>query len=369
MKLARLILALAMATPLFSQATEPPDPRFEEIQARHKRGEKISPEDQDYASSVIERRNQAQAALRYTDWAKEHPARDSTGLIPLTDLGAGKYKGEQGGLYPNGSNTLPAAHLAAGIAIAKKIQPLDRAGRPAPDGKIVLMGVGMSNTTQESRSFIFLAKAHASEINPSVLIVDGAQGAQTAALIARPEARYWSTPMARLEEAGATAAQVQAVWLKEADAMPKEAFPIEVKKMQAELLSIVHILHDKFPNLRVIYCSSRIYAGYAAGPLNPEPHAYESGFAFKWLIADQIAGNPELNYDPAKGAVRAPWLAWGPYLWADGIKGRKDGWIWKREDLGPDGTHPSMKGREKVAQLLLSFFEKDATAGAWFARR
>jgi hypothetical protein len=47
-------------------------------------------------------------------FAKENPPRESTGLIPLPDLGAGKYKGEEGGLYPGGRNTPPAAHAAAG---------------------------------------------------------------------------------------------------------------------------------------------------------------------------------------------------------------------------------------------------------------
>jgi hypothetical protein len=49
----------------------------------------------------------------------------------------------------------------------------------------------------------------------------------------------------------------------------------------------------------------------------------------KWLIADQIAGNPELNYDPAKGRVRAAWLAWGPYIWADGVKQGTVSWFAK----------------------------------------
>ena len=52
----------------------------------------------------------------------------------------------------------------------------------------------------------------------------------------------------------------------------------------------------------------------------------------KWLIADQIAGKPELNFDAAKGPVRSPWIAWGPDLWADGLKGRKDGLLWQREE-------------------------------------
>ena len=41
-----------------------------------------------------------------------------TGMIPLTDLGAGLYQGVQGGLYPGGANTRPPAHDAAGVAIA-----------------------------------------------------------------------------------------------------------------------------------------------------------------------------------------------------------------------------------------------------------
>ena len=90
----------------------------------------------------------------------------------------------------------------------------------------------------------------------------------------------------------------------------------------------------------------------------------------KWTIAAQIAGDGELNYDPAHGAVRAPWIAWGPYLWADGLKGRQqDALVWAREDLGPDGTHPSNSGREKVGKLLLEFLKKDATARVWFLKQ
>ena len=51
-------------------------------------------------------------------------------------------------------------------------------------------------------------------------------------------------------------------------------------------------------------------------------------------------------------------------LW---LKGRKDGMVtWKREDLGPDGTHPSLMGREKVAWLLMTFLKNDPTSRSWF---
>src|SRR5207244_9540078 len=99
---------------------------------------------------------------------------------------------------------------------------------------------------------------------------------------------------------------------------------------------------------------------------NPEPHSYESGFAPKWIIADQIAGYLELNYDPSRGRVRFPWVAWGPYMWADGVKGRKDGLKWVREDFGADGMHPSDSGRGKVAKMLLQFLKTDPTSTPWF---
>ena len=74
-----------------------------------------------------------------------------------------------------------------------------------------------------------------------------------------------------------------------------------------------------------------------------------------------------MNYDSAKGRVRSPLLLWGPYLWADGVKGRKsDDLVWKREDFAGDGTHPSTTGRQKVAEMLLGFFKSDTNARVWF---
>ena len=53
-------------------------------------------------------------------------------------------------------------------------------------------------------------------------------------------------------------------------------------------------------------------------------------------------------------------------VWADGTAAREDGLKWTRDDLGPDGTHPSEAGREKVAEQLLGFFSEDSLAKSWF---
>lgn len=143
-------------------------------------------------------------------------------------------------------------------------------------------------------------------------------------------------------------------------------FPAEAQKLKGLLVDILHTSQDRFPNLKIAYLSSRIYAGYSLRGANPEPFAYETGFSVKWAVSDQIAGKPELNCDPAKGQVRSPWIAWGPYLWADGVKGRRDGLVWLREDLADDGMHPSRQGCDKVAKLLLDFLKRDQTSRVWF---
>ena len=67
--------------------------------------------------------------------------------------------------------------------------------------------------------------------------------------------------------------------------------------------------------------------------------------------------------------MESPWLAWGPYLWTDGMKGRKDGLTWQREEVAQDGTHPSPRGSQKVAKLLFDFLAKEETARPWFSKQ
>lgn len=141
------------------------------------------------------------------------------------------------------------------------------------------------------------------------------------------------------------------------------------EEMKGHLIVVINQLKARFPSLRLVYLSSRIYAGYATTRLNPEPCAYEYAFTVRWLIQDQIKGVASLNYDPGRGEVNAPLLLWGPYLWADGVKGRKaDDLVWLREDLAGDGTHPSSSGRQKVAQQLLKFMKTAPTAKVWFTK-
>lgn len=371
----RLLRAVFFAsTTLAVFATAPDSPAAEtpvdfekarEIFARASRGEPVSAEDRAY----VERAKQAkqkQPAAKNPPGAP--PPKWTQHLTPLDQLGTATYKGEDGGLYGGGRNDPPAAHLAAALRESAKIVPVGADGRPAADGKIGLLSVGMSNTTQEFSRFMSDA-ARDPRKSPRVVLIDGAQGGQTGARWADPATPLWIEVDNRIARAGLTAAQIQVAWLKQAEAGPARLgdFPKHADVLRENLVTALGHLQKRFPNLRLVYLSSRIYAGYATTALNPEPYAYESAFAVRRLIQDQIAGRAELNFDSARGVVRSPLLLWGPYLWADGTTPNKIGGLtYEPADLGPDGTHPSDSGRAKVARLLLDFFTGDPTARTWF---
>jgi hypothetical protein len=289
--------------------------------------------------------------------------------VPLADLGTGRYLGFQGGLYENGTNTPPADHAAAGLRAAAKIVPRDRSGVPSPGGKIVLLSIGMSNTTQEycapsgsvctAWSFVGQVLADPGVDKTHLVLANGAMGGQAAdSWDSAAESNYIRIRDTVLPQRDVSEAQVQVAWLKVANRQPSVALPAadaDAWRLVEQIGNIVRAMKEHYPNLQIVYLSSRIYAGYATTALNPEPYAYESGFAVKWLIQAQIdqmrAGavvEPRAgDLDPAT----APWLAWSAYLWADGMNPR---------------SHPSQSGQEKVGALLLSFFKGEPTAASWF---
>ena len=281
-------------------------------------------------------------------------SRTSVGLTPLTDLGRGRYHGFAGGLYRDRQNSPPSAYLQAGLSDARRVRALARDGAPGRAGRIVLLSIGMSNVVIEFRAFQQLVAADSAR-NSHLVLVNGAQGGVDGDALVRYSDRYFATVDGALAAAGVTAAQVQAVWLKEAIAGEHEPFPADAQHLQRDLDAIIALLSARFPNLRLIYLASRIFAGYASSPLNPEPYAYDSGFAVKWTIARRV-----------RDLHARPWVAWGPYLWADGTRPRRDGLEWTCSDFGPDGTHPSAQGAEQVARLLLRFFAHSPTTRTWF---
>jgi hypothetical protein len=343
-----------------------------QLHQRYQRGDKLTAEELAYYNRARQSRGQATVgaspATSPQRAPEQKPASPSRSYKPLPELGDQRHEGQEGGLYGGGRNVPPDDHANAARRETSQIRPLDMDGKAAEDGKIVLLSLGMSNTTQEFARFKQLADADPLKAS-RLVIVDGAQGGQDASKTSDPEHQFWFFVEKRLRDAGVSTAQVQVVWLKQAVIAPSQGFSVETPRLQGYLERIVNTAKQRYPNLRIAYLSSRTYGGYATTRLNPEPYAYESAFAVRGLIQEQIKGKASLNYDAAKGDVKAPLLLWGPYLWADGKNPRQaDGFFYVREDFVGDGTHPSDSGRRKVAGLLLEFLKADSNARTWFVK-
>ena len=312
----------------------------------------------------------------------------TSGMLPLIDLGGGLYLNRYpGGLYPGGSNTLPSAHAAAAATRAGRIKPRNTSGNISAGGKFVLLSLGMSNATQEWCSqdavppcdpwtFMGQAESDGTLNRSSMVILNGARASQTADHWISPDlpAYNWIRDSV-LGARGLTEKQVEVLWVMDADPNPSVSLPssqADAYTLEGYLGDIVRALRIRYPNLEMIFFSSRIYGGYAVNTLNPEPYAYESGFAVKWLIqaqikqmsggtiTDPVAG--DLNYNNGT----APWIGWAAYTWADGTHPRSDGLVWVRNDFETDGTHPSQSGETKVGTMLIDFFKTDPHTSCWF---
>lgn len=356
--------------PAKSKADEPIDfNRAWELFRKRQTGGRLTPDEETYLRRVMEERRRQNPPRRPQGGGGLAP-RETTGFKPLTEMSAeDRYKKQDGGLYGEGKNTPPEAHRKAAEEALASIRPLDAAGKPSENGTIVFVSISMSNATQEFSLFKRIADADKAK-SSRLTIVDCAQGGQAMAEWATADANPWREAARRLSNAGVTPEQVQVAWVKLANKGPQGDLEDHGRKLENDTRAVLQIARAKFPNLKIAYLSSRIYGGYAGGPLNPEPYAYESAFVARWLIRDQIAGKGKLNFDPAQGDVQAPLLLWGPYLWADGTTPRKsDGLSYLREDLAGDGTHPSESGRRKVAETMLAFFKTDPLAAPWFTGR
>lgn len=313
-----------------------------------------------------------------------------TGLTPFIDSADGGvvYKGFAVGLYSAG-NQLAAAHAQEGLQRANQVVPLDTAGNPSDAGVYILLSLGYSNATQEfcrgngsygppsacdAWTFMGQANADTAVRRQGLVIFNGAFSSQTNVTWDQPTDTNYARVANNLADAGFSEAQVQVGWLKIANPGPMNALPAsnaDAYALETSTANVVRAMKTRYPNLKMVFISSRTYGGWATTTLNPEPYAYEGAFAVRWVVDDQItqmadggvsARGGDLNY----GTV-APWIAWGPYLWTDGTRGRaSDGLLWQQSDTEADGTHPSTSGETKVGTVLRTFFKTSPFTRCWF---
>src|SRR5947209_13371659 len=171
---------------------------------------------------------------------------------------------------------MPAQHHTAGLAQATAIHPVDTNGNARPNGKYILLSIGMSNTTQEfcsvpatppCNSWTFMGKAATDGTvnHTSLVLVNGAQGGKSASFwTSSTLADYDRIRDTVLTPQGLSELQVQIVWLKVANPGPTVALPAahaDAYTLLGQEGSILRALKTRYPNLQQVFVSSRIYAG------------------------------------------------------------------------------------------------------------
>ncbi len=295
-------------------------------------------------------------------------------LVPLNDLGPAPYDyGYIGGLYEEGSNSIPGDHLVAGLRRAALVMPRDANGNPSPSGKIVFLAVGFGETERIANAF-----AREANLNDhSLVFINAAREGYDSAMWIAPKS---TSNFSRIRDslllpAGVTEKQVQVAWVQMVTNSPARPLPIQdadAYRLKGTIAASLRELKTRYPNLQLAYLSSRVYGGYSSGGWNPEPFAYETALSNRWVILGQITlMRTGFLWDSRIGPMdyeknQAPWVTWGPYLWANGMQARSDGLMWLREDFELDGERLSDQGARKAATMLLHFLLHEPTAAGWF---
>jgi|GEM_PF-1299536 len=349
-----------------------------------------------------------------------------------------------------GHGTSPTFPQLAGQACATKCPNLGN-----PDGTHPWNRAFRGNTWDgyEQMSLLRLVYPDQNDTNtwlvdPSVVVFDGALGQQsldkwdptTLGYYANNDCPYDRTTSTDpecnyyrvgddLRTNGYTEAQVQAIFIKAADDFPtcdvQQNFcsgTPDALLAEQHLGNILRYLKccktpppgsqlapaPRYLNLKQVFVTSRIYGGYANATnngntcLNPEPFAFELGFSVQRLIVDQInqvddGWSGTVNYLPDSHGVNqgnAPWVDWGPYLWAYGETPRLfDGLKWcgiqndfncpnvpdvlSGDQTSPDlqaqfwgdFTHPSGAGVQKAANQLVNFIQNSPFVKPWAPKK
>lgn len=324
--------------------------------------------------------------------------------VALPDLGTDYYcVGNppvcyQGGLYENGTNPVPNDHAYAGSQRAARVVPIN--------GKIVLLALGMSNAALEFGRFQATYINGNPAVNPHLKVINAASGGgpgpcdftlangppNSVCNDAFTENAYDYVRDTYLTPGGVTERQVEVIWYKfavpfSAQLAPPPTLPdarANAFVYEGYMGGALRAIKRRYPNIKLVFITSRIYGGYDQASKSPEPYAYESGFATKFLIQAQIdqadrGGGP----DPVAGDLGydvAPWVAWGPYIWANGeTPDSYNGVDWcagllspgapcngAEQDFQSDLLHPSCAGQTKVAAQLWDFFSTSELTAGWF---
>jgi hypothetical protein len=325
----------------------------------------------------------------------------------------------EGGLYGSGANSPASAQDADGKSFASSLQALQNTQ------EVIAFCIGMSIMEQNCGRLV--SDYNASSLvkqDPQLHFFDTAQPGYNACLWAYwnpvdgpgttpnvpstcPRGTYPNPPYIPINTVNLPAIQscgpnhntacgvndVRVVIWQDADAQPTNGLPCtgsgtpagtyfkdyrlnsfvpcsglgDAYQLEQFMAMAARSVRYNYPNCVLMLIVSRNYSGYSLEPLNPEPYAYEAGFAAQFLMkaqaaqctasmtcsttpGDNFAG--DLSYvatsgNACGGSACAPLILWAGYTWANGTTPRgSDGLIWCDASYTPGQSGPPCEGEE-----------------------
>lgn len=221
-------------------------------------------------------------------------------------------------------------------------------------GRIVIIAISMSNGKQEFDRFMALFDGH-TDVDPAIGLVNCARGGNALERWLERQS-LWDDCRTAVRNAGFSPGEVRVVWAKNANQFTDHGRTLpdpaaDYYDLVENISALSQRIGQEFPSVQAIFHTSRIYAGYvreSRQAARGEPLSYEGGYAINEVIRRQQRGE----------LAGAPWIGWGPYLWADGTKPNSFGVQWEPADFegaAGDDPHPSLQGETKVAEALHAF--------------
>lgn len=196
-------------------------------------------------------------------------------------------------MYPDGYNTMPYPHFAAGMNISRQVLPLDTLGNlDLLDGKAGLICLGASTAGNAFNHFKSVAEADPM-VNPCLRFVNAALGAKGLEIMLDTVVNSWywdDNVMVDIEDANISRYQVQVIWIMVTSRVDTlMLWPYQPRQVADKFEALMPILLAKFPNLKQVYASGFGYGGYADPTkefydMIVEPASYWNNWSIKfWL--------------------------------------------------------------------------------------
>lgn len=254
--------------------------------------------------------------------------------IPLPQLLGSSYLGEPGGLYPE-SNEPPAGYLDEAVSSLEQ------------DSQIVLLCLGMSAMQNMCSGYI---NGSYPGVTPGLIAINGAIGSKQQNWESASHF-VWDRGVQMLTQQGLNESQVDIVIYHNTFGGESRPFPewvLAENGLRASLQITMDIIAERYPNTKLILVTSRYHAFYAPpDSKSPEPWAYESAWAYKYLIEDRI--NCAVDCGPP--------VAWFAYLWDSS---------WPQSWYVSDGIHLSNEGRAAAGAIWDNFLRTSPYTTSWY---